>query len=79
MLRKSDYTDLRSNIIVETDGVRARGIDGFPDNPTICIFKMRVTLSQVLSVSLLQEHPIATSLNSCRTASGITSNIRLKS
>jgi len=79
MLRKLADTQLRSNIIVETDGETARGIDGFPDNPTICIFKMRVTLSQALSVSLVQELPIATSLNSCRTASGITSNIRLKS
>jgi len=50
---------LRSNIIVETDGGTGKGIDGFPDNPTICIFKMRVTLSQALSVSLVQEHPIA--------------------
>ncbi len=59
MLRKSAYTDLRSNIIVETDGVTAREIDGFPDNPTtICIERCALPyLSQALSVSLLQEHP----------------------
>ena len=40
MLRKSADTQLRSNLVVETlrgDGGTARGIDGFPDNPTICI------------------------------------------
>jgi hypothetical protein len=44
MLRKLADTQLRSNYLVETDGETGRGIDGFPDNPKICIFKMRVTL-----------------------------------
>jgi hypothetical protein len=42
MLRKSADTQLRSNIVVETDGGQGEELHGFPDNPKICIFKMRV-------------------------------------
>jgi hypothetical protein len=71
MLRKSADTQLRSNYLVETDGGTGRGIDGFPTTQQYALLKMRVTSFK----NTLQ----ATSLNSCRTPSGITSNIRLKS
>jgi uncharacterized protein YjlB len=53
MLRKSAYTQLRSNIVVETDGETARGIGSVPgDSIMISIGQVLVLPSGVQDMNL---------------------------